>query len=105
MEKIIDYLRTAVADPDSPIYGSDLVPPIADLCEIAERLERVAEIAEIIQQDTEEITVEYLLAHGWERRERNFWNNPKIGGDYGADTALSMEMDHALNAVHELTGG
>jgi hypothetical protein len=51
MDKIIDYLETAATDPRSPIYASDLVPPILDLCEIAKRLQEVAKGYEAWEAD------------------------------------------------------
>ena len=35
-DRLISDLRAACADPDGPLYGSDLVPAIADLCDLVE---------------------------------------------------------------------
>ena len=35
--KLIETIRAAYTDPDSPIYGQDVVPAILDLCDIVER--------------------------------------------------------------------
>jgi hypothetical protein len=104
MDKIIDYLETAATDPRSPIYASDLVPPILDLCEIAKRQGRVCKIADLIQCDHGDDIFAFLLGEGWNRLPSGYWCKPGVSSESRYDIAIRLELDRALNELHE-TGG
>jgi len=48
-DRLISDLRAACADPDGPLYGSDLVPAIADLCDLVEHSELSVDNAEPVK--------------------------------------------------------
>jgi len=91
---LVNQVRGACSDPESPLYGSDLIPMISDLCDLVEELEaEVERLRELHRVMRDSINCRNFLA---EERNRCF----QMQGAY--DGASSEECKALWKRNHDV---